>query len=94
MTPNMRAALRVLRDGGSMTPNQIGWSMRRFGVVVPQPLSHNGRVMGPGSMIVPTLRALMKRGWIANTWRQDGRSGTAYIITEAGREALREEAAS
>lgn len=90
MTPKMRAALVALAaDGRSLSPNEIGYGMRAAGVDVPKRMSRQGRSMGPGSMIVPVLKALERRRWIAWGSRRDGLTGTAYCITDDGRAALR-----
>lgn len=89
----MRALLLSLADVEeyrAMPPNAIAYGMARHGVKVKTPPSHNGRVMGPGSMIVPTLLACERRGWIAHSTREDGLTGSAYYLTQKGRQALQE----
>jgi hypothetical protein len=71
-------------------PNAIASAIEHVhGVEVPHPHGHNGKRLGGGSAISPTLRALEHKGWITNKWhRDDGLSGSAYRITAAGRAEL------
>lgn len=85
----MRAALLVLADVDyALSPNEIGYGMRALGYPVPRRVSRQGRAMGSGSMIVSTLKALERRGWIAWASRRDDLSGVAYVITTAGRREI------
>lgn len=91
LTPKMRRVLEVLqtsasRGHSSQTPNDIASQM---GDLKPKPkLSHNGKQMGGGSLITFTIQALERRGYVGWGSRPDGLSGTAYFITQAGRQAL------
>jgi len=80
MTEKMEAALRVLAGTErAMTPNEIGAHMG----VDPRPGAQY-RSRGPGSIIAPVLTSLERRGLIYGTRREDGLSGSAYAITDAG----------
>jgi DNA-binding PadR family transcriptional regulator len=80
------AILDILSGGFELTPNEIGQQLHHSGHRVPDTLGHSGKRLGPGSAIASTLRALDRRRWIRFTPRTDGLSGTAYIITQAGRQ--------
>lgn len=82
------AALTAMADDRSpWTPNQIGMAMQSLGVVISTPSGFSGKVLGHGSSIAPTLRAMLRRGWITPAPRPGGLSGRAFVIT---REGLRE----
>ena len=46
------------------------------------------RYIGPGAIASPVLRSLNARGWAQPVAREDGMTGTAWVITPAGRAAL------
>lgn len=52
--------------------------------------TRGSRYIGPGALASPVVGSLRKRGWARATPRADGLSGTAWVITAAGREALAE----
>jgi hypothetical protein len=53
------------------------------------PTGRAARSFSPAQRIIGTLVALSRRGYVALGRRRDGRSGTAYRITDEGRAALR-----
>lgn len=95
LSPNVRGVLTAMgamemdeRFGVSFTPNQIGYYME-----VPLPRSGNhgtgnvARQMAVATRVTPALTGLRSRGLVTFGRRPDGRSGTAYQLTDAGREA-------
>jgi DNA-binding PadR family transcriptional regulator len=85
------AILRMLYSATEpMIPNEIGQRLKADGHRVPTPHGHSGKRLGEGSAIVPTLRAMERRGWIAWKPRRDGYSGSAYVLTLTGSHELRE----
>jgi hypothetical protein len=88
----MRKVLEVLADnGGVMTPNHIG------GMLNLKPVHGSGsgsgrgsgyRVFGAAQRIIFPLTRLRELGFVHLMTRPDGMSGTAYVITDTGREAL------
>lgn len=79
--------LDELDDGWRHTPNQIG---ARAGA---KTVTGSGagwgrgsgyRVFGLAQQIIPTLTSLRRRELIGVTSRDDGRSGTAYYLTDEG----------
>lgn len=94
MTPLMRSILEVLAEDpdATLSPNTIGY---RIGVA---PVSggrgqggrgRGHRVFGPAQRIIFPLNRLRELGLIDFAPREDGKSGTAYYITTAGKDALR-----
>jgi DNA-binding PadR family transcriptional regulator len=77
------------QTSGYLIPNEIGQRLRTSGHRVPTPHGHSGKRLGAGSSIVPTLRAMVRRDWIAWTPRTDGLTGTGYVITRSGKNELR-----
>jgi hypothetical protein len=91
----MVGVLRALRDAGArgefaLTPNRIAIDMgldnevRRLGKGSGSWTGY----MGPAQRIIFPLNALHNRGYVGRRRRPGGRSGTAYGITNAGRDAL------
>lgn len=98
--PLTRLSLSVLyamRElGDDRTPNEIG---AQAGA---KPVTGGGRpgrgrghrTFGNAQQIIPVLTSLRKRGLIEFGYRRDGRSGTAYSLTAAGRDLLRKRGAA
>lgn len=90
MTERQVAILGVLADAGGLpvTPNDIGWALGF------QPGEHklfrkgHQRSMGPAQKVIGSLNGLKRRCFVRPTRRADGLSGTAYVLTSAGRLAL------
>lgn len=90
LTERMEHVLRLLAaftkgdHRERMTPNDIA---ARLGFRRGQDHnrhSHNGRIMAPAQRVIFPLTALRSRGLVALASRVDGRSGSAYAITDAG----------
>jgi hypothetical protein len=74
----------------AFTPNEIGYEAGAKTVRGGRGQGGRGsgpRVFGAAQQIIPTLTSLYRRGLIYRTAREDGRSGGAYTLTAAGREA-------
>ena len=80
-----RNALNVLGADYRMTPNHIATSLGLAGKA--------GTGGAPANRINFALTRLEHLGLVHYARRPDGLSGTAYYITEAGREALSKEQA-
>lgn len=84
ITPRMADVLRALaRKGVAMTGNEIGYGC---GFSTGQCTGHmRSGSMGPAQRVIGALNALRRRGYIDFAERRDGRTGTAYALTNAGR---------
>src|SRR5262249_37272796 len=91
MTPLMRDILLYLKYNGTSTPNQIGYGVGVAPVEGGRGQGGRGkghRNFGAAQRIIFPLTRLRKLGFVVMTNRLDGKSGTAYLITDTGREAL------
>ena len=98
ITPRMADVLRALlrANTSSLTGNEIGracgfssggYNERTKSVHT----THAGKVQGPAQRVIGCLNALRRRGLIDfGGSRSDGRSGTAYYLTQKGRDFCRE----
>jgi hypothetical protein len=96
MTPKMTAALTALADLHDQRPGRWAFSPNEIGYEMGQPEGRRARMSNvhsrsssPGSGFSSVLRGLQSRGLIAWSNRDDGWSGIAYRITDAGRDAIR-----
>lgn len=74
-------ALTAAEVGGRIVQDRRDRGERTVG-------QRGARYVGPGAIAAPTLRSLSIRGWAAAVPRPDGLSGTAWALTQAGRDAL------
>jgi hypothetical protein len=79
-------------EGLAFTPNEIAVTMgldgpRRHGRFNNGKGNWTGH-MAPAQRIISTLKAVDSRGLVSYSTRRDGRSGSAYALSRAGREAL------
>jgi hypothetical protein len=84
-----RVLLALLaRDPNPMTGNELGLAVRAARV------RRGGGTwsgyQGPAQRIIPVITSLRRRGLIWHVRRPDGLSGTADVLTEAGRAVARE----
>jgi hypothetical protein len=90
----MRKVLEVLAEAeeyGALTPNVIGAKLNLERVAGGGGQGGRGRghrVFGRAQRIIFPLTRLRELGFVYQTQRPDGKSGTAYMITDTGREAL------
>jgi len=94
ITPRMAEVLRALlrASTSSLTGNEIGYAcgFSSGGRTKSVHTTHAGKVQGPAQRVIGALNALRKRDLIGLSSRRDGRSGTAYSLTQKGREFCRE----
>jgi hypothetical protein len=76
---------RSMPNRHGFTPNEIGSKARAKRVNATR---HRFRNMGAAQQIIFPLTSLERRGLVRHTERDDGLSGSAYRLTDAGREAL------
>lgn len=84
LTERQEKLLVVLLDAGhALTGNEMGYALN-----LPPARRARGPwsgFMGPAQRVIGSVRGLDGRGLVALGRRRDGRSGTAYTLTPAGR---------
>jgi hypothetical protein len=86
-----RIVLALLKEGKSMTANEIGYVANPDAKPVEGSGHGNGRgsghrVFGPAQRVIFPLTMLRDRGIVASVERRDGLSGGAYELTKLGQE--------
>lgn len=67
----------------------IAWEAGFRGGQDHQRTASDGRVMSPAQRVIFPLQALRRKEYVGYASRPDGTAGTAYILTDAGRDVVR-----
>jgi hypothetical protein len=83
LTPRQEDALRMYAEHGTLTHAELAHLLG-----LPPSRRRRGPWSGwqnPAQRVIGTVIGLDRRGLVGHTRRRDGRSGTAYCLTDEGR---------